>query len=349
MDSLRIADPEGLQFLDQPPPAGGEACAIVPGLRWLRMPLPFALSHINLWLLDDGADALLIDSGIAGDTTRALWQQLFDGPLNGVCISRMLVTHFHPDHLGLADWIVQRFSGRLLMTRTEWLYAAMLSGTASKAGREAVRRFYLAAGFQAEELEALAGQSFGYGLGVPSLTPGYQRLTEGSTVTINGSDWQVLIGRGHSPEHACLWNAERAILIAGDQILPSISPNISVWHDEPDSDPLGDFLETLSRLRQLPEDCLVLPSHGQPFYGLHRRIDALARHHADRLAETMAAAAGGSLTVAGLTRQMFPRAQDPHQRRFAIGEALAHLNHLLTRGQLFRQRRPDGVDHYVCS
>lgn len=320
-----------------------------PGVWGLRLPLPFQLNHINVWLLadhlDDGSPAwTLVDTGVASALTRNLWEAAARDFLGAAPVRRVVVTHFHPDHIGLADWMCRRFDAPLHMTRTEWLLARMLCLDNSDEIADATQQFYGAMGLEPAALAALTVRGNAYARGVPTVPAAFERLAQGDRLRIGDRDWTIITSGGHSPEHACLYGADgdgNGVLIAGDMVLPRISPNVSVWPSEPFADPLAEFLDGLKRLRQLPADTTVLPSHGPVFRDLRGRIDELLRHHEDRLAEAERDCAQGGRTVAEITRAMFPRALDTHQLSFAAGEALAHLNYLVQRGRLRRGRRPD--------
>lgn len=326
-----------------PPPEGG-VTQVAPGVLWLRMPLPFALDHVNLWLLRDGPGWAVVDTGIASNRTRAIWEAVFERHLGGLPITRVVVTHFHPDHLGLAGWITERFGAGLWMTRTEWLLGRLLSLDGGPDLLAANRRFYGEAGLGPDQLAALEERGHAFPKGVPSVPASFTRLRDGDVVRIGDQDWHVTTAGGHAPEHACLTCPDLGLFIAGDMVLPRISPNVSVWPSEPDADPLADFLEGLARLRAGQDDgLLVLPSHGLPFHGLHARIGQLVAHHRERLEETVAACRERPASVAELTAVLFRRRMDAHQLSFAVGEALAHLNHLWRQGRLARERDPAGI------
>lgn len=319
-----------------------------PGVWGLRLPLPFQLNHINVWLLadrlDDGSPAwTLVDTGVSSSLTRGLWETVAKDFLGAAPVRRVIVTHFHPDHIGLADWMCRRFNAPLYMTRTEWLLARMLCLDNSEEIAEAGRLFYGAMGLEAPVLAALTARGNAYARGVPAVPAAFERLADGDRLRIGDRVWTVVTSGGHSPEHACFHSADSdgSVLIAGDMVLPRISPNVSVWPAEPFADPLAEFLNGLGRLRELPADTTVLPSHGPVFRDLRGRIDELLRHHEERLAEAERDCAQGGRTVAEITRAMFPRTLDTHQMSFATGEALAHLNHLVSLGRLRRNRRPD--------
>jgi glyoxylase-like metal-dependent hydrolase (beta-lactamase superfamily II) len=335
-----------LQFPIAAPPRPGEALAIASGVRWLRMPLPFALDHINLWLLEDGPGWTIVDTGYATAETEGLWERIFAEQLGGLPITRVIVTHYHPDHIGLADWLTRRWRVPLWITEKEWLYARVISQRADDFAP--VRRsFAHRAGLDEAASEIFGQRENSYRRGVPSVPASFQRLQDGMTIDIGGREWRVIVGEGHAPELACLYCAETAVLIAGDQVLPRISPNISVQAHEPDDDPLARYLASLVKLRDtVPPDTLVLPSHNLPFLGLHERIASLGAHHRARCEEVIAACATPK-TATQLVPLLFQRRLDPHQLGFALGEALAHLNHLMYQGALVRELDENGVYRFL--
>jgi glyoxylase-like metal-dependent hydrolase (beta-lactamase superfamily II) len=324
------------------PPGVGQAATVAPGILWVRMPLPFALNHVNIWLLEDDAGWTVVDTGIGSNRTREYWEQVFASSLGGKPVIRVVATHFHPDHVGLASWLVERWDAEFCSSLTEWLLGRALSQENPESMVRTGLAFYRRAGLDDASLAVLAERGNAYARGVESLPPVLRRLRDGDGIMIGGNEWRVMTGGGHSPEHVCLYSASAGILIAGDQILPRISPNVSVWPAEPEADPLRDFLAALERFRAVPDDTLILPSHDTPFRGLHARLDGLAAHHRERLSETLDACATPR-SVAEVTRIMFRRELDAHQLVFAVGEALAHLNHLLHRGLLTRTADANGV------
>lgn len=315
------------------PPAFGTTLAVAPDLLWLRMPLPFALDHVNLWLIREGDGWSLVDTGLPDRKTRDLWEGVFAGPMDGRPVRRLVVTHCHPDHIGLASWMTERFQVTMEATLGEWLHGRMLSLEPGPAFVEASLRFYRAAGFDEQQLALVAERGNAYGKRVREVPAVCQRIREGDVVSLGGRGWRVLVGEGHAPEHACLWCEELKVLISGDQILPSISPNVSVWPTEPEANPLKLFFRSLERFRELPDDTLVLPSHGLPFRGLRQRAEQLLHHHDDRLAETLEAARR-PITARELLAVLFRRELDTHQLFFALGESLSHLHFLERRGDL---------------
>jgi glyoxylase-like metal-dependent hydrolase (beta-lactamase superfamily II) len=324
------------------PPAPGTVIEVAPGILWIRMPLPFALDHINLWALEDGDGWTLVDTGLGNDETLALWDVLLAGPLAGRPVRRVFCTHFHPDHMGLAGPLCERFGVVLTATLAEWTYGRMLmleTGEAYVANQIA---HYRRAGYDDEMLAGIRERSGAYRSRVAPLPPAVQAVRDGDELIIGGRVWRVIEGGGHSPEHACLYCPEINVLISGDQVLPKISPIVGIWPQEPESEPLSYFLSALTRLKALPADALVLPSHRLPFTGLHRRLDELIHHHHDRLAATLAACENPA-TALEVMKVLFPRPLDPHQIGFATGESLAHLHHLMAKGTVARENRGDGV------
>lgn len=324
------------------PPAGGTVREVAPGVFWLRMPLPFALDHINLWLLRDGDGWTGVDCGIALPDTQALWERIFAEVLGRAGLSRLIVTHYHPDHMGNAGWMVQRFGAPMIMTEAEYLTAHAHYDRIAGYGAEATASLFAANGLDAKRVATIGGRGNPYRQRVSAPPQRFQRMMDGDEIRIGGHAWHVIVGYGHAPEHAALHCPALGVLISGDMLLPKISTNVSVWSIEPEGDPLKLFLRSINRFAELPEDTLVLPSHGLPFRGAHARIATLHRHHGDRLEEVFAACSQPS-TAADLLPVLFRRALDDHQLFFAMGESLAHLHYLWYRGQLARATGADGV------
>lgn len=323
-------------------PNGGEMTEVASGVFWIRMPLPFKLNHINLWLLKDEDGWTIVDTGINTDDVRTHWQTLFDGPLKNSPIKKIIVTHFHPDHVGLAGWLCDKFGLELHMTLGEWGMARNLKLETSEQNHTYLSQFYKRAGFGPDLMALIKERSVSYPSRICVPPAGIKRIKSGQVLTIDGARWEIMIGTGHSPEHACLYCAEKNVLISGDQILPRISPNISIWPQEPTADPLAEFLDSLKLFGHLPEDTLVLPSHDKPFLGLRNRLNDLAHHHEERLEECFSACATPS-TGLEVLKQIFTRELDSHQVFFAIGETLAHIHHLEQQGRLQRNCNTDGV------
>lgn len=334
-------------------PATGETMTLRPGLHWVRMGLPFALDHINLWVLDDqfeGADTwTVIDSGVFTPSIHQAWETLWAGPLSGRQLSRMLVTHMHPDHVGNAQWLIEHFSpsgapAHLWMSAADYLAAQMSSRQTTGYGGERAAVYFAAHGLRdADNLAKIRERGDYYASMVPQVPASYRRLIDGMTVTIGQRDWRCIAGYGHAPEHMALYCEADRVLISGDMLLPKISTNVSVTDNEPEADALGLFLASLTRMQALPPDTLVLPSHGLPFVGLHERIEALHQHHAARLDELMAFCALAPASAADVLPVLFKRVLDLHQTTFAMGEAVAHLNHLWHRGSLKRSLDARGI------
>lgn len=331
--------------LDHPwsqPPAPAHTIDVAPGIRWLRMPLPFALDHINLWLLADGDSWTQVDCGYGDLATRTLWERHFAAALAGRPLTRVIATHYHPDHLGNAAWLTRRFGCPLVMPQAEFLTAHAVSGEHSGYGIVPTCALFRAHGMGLQHLAGLEARGNAYVRGVPEVPASYRRLTGGDEVAIGEHRWRVVAGYGHSPEHAALFSERLGVCISGDMLLPKISTNVSVWPVEPDGDPLARFLASLESFATLPSDTLVLPSHGLPFVGAAPRVEQLRAHHAARLAE-LEAAATASVTAADVVPVLFRRELDAQQRFFAMGEAIAHLNYLWHAQRLGRRIAADGT------
>ena len=334
-------------------PQPGEALDLAPGVRWVRMGLPFALDHINLWLLRDCIDGCdgwtIVDCGIANDETRANWERVFADRLDGLPVLRVIATHFHPDHLGLADWLTARWHCRLWMSATDYNLARLASSSTVGMGGATAAAFFSSHGLADEaSLAMIRDRSDYYPKMVPAVPASYRRLMDGAPLSIGGKTWHCIAGYGHAPEHISLFCNEAKLLISGDMVLPRISTNVSVVDVEPEADPLTLYLDSLKRYLDLPADTLVLPSHGKPFTGLHERTDQLREHHDERLAEVMTACAAEPTHAAGLLPVLFKRKLDLHQTTFAMGEAIAHLNALWLKGELRRELGIDGIYRFTA-
>jgi glyoxylase-like metal-dependent hydrolase (beta-lactamase superfamily II) len=343
MDPHVRARPSPLNLLVPESPAPGSLTEVAEGVLWLRVQLPFRLNHINLWLLKDDDDTwAIVDTGVANPETHALWQTVLEKHKP----SCVIATHYHPDHVGNAGWLLEQHKVPFYMPLTEWAYARMISLLTDETHLPTIRRFYTRYGLEAETVEKMVEYGNHYSRNVSTIPAELLRLREGDALTIGGRVWQISTHGGHTPEHMCLYNGAQNILIAGDQVLPFISPNISNSFFEPDADPLSDYLYSLKRLRSLPEDVLVLPSHGLPFKNLHLRIEQLEKHHVERL-EQIKIYCAEPRTVTEIMRHLFPQELDRHQIMFAIGEAAAHANHLAAKHQLLKRVDEAGVIKFL--
>ena len=343
-----VREARGLSYPFGAPPAPGEAVEIRPDVLWMRLAMPIVLNHINVYALRDGEGWTVVDTGLNLAATRDEWDRLLSGPMEGRPVTRVICTHMHPDHIGLAGWLCRRFEAPLVMTRLEYVTARMLIADTGQPAPDEGAAFYRAAGWDDEQLENYRTGYGGFGKSVAKLPAGFLRMREGDRLSIGGREWRVVVGEGHSPEHACLWREDDGVVLGGDQILPKISSNVSVWPTEPEADPLGDWLASLHRMKELlPEDVLILPSHGEPFRGVQTRLDALVRGHRTALRRLERALARPCRAV-DVFSALFARSVDDGVRGMATGESLAHLNHLLRQGRAARQRDADGVDWWTA-
>ena len=327
---------DALHFPFPAPPARGEVIEARPGVFWARLALPFRLDHVNIYFVEDGAGLALIDTGIDNKASRHAWEALISGPLKGRKLTRIIATHFHPDHIGLAGWLSERFDLPLAMSHTEYLMALNIRLDPSALKSEPYRGFYRSHGLSEESTEILLGNGLQYLRMVAPPPRTFLRIVAEDKVVIGGRVFEAITGAGHSPEQVMLFSRSDNLILSGDQVLAKISPNVSVEAMEPDGDPLGLYLRSLDRLkRMLPEDALVLPGHNLPFVGLHRRADELAAHHEARCLAIVAACSDAPRAVAELVPVIFGRPiDDPHQLVFAFGEALAHINTMIRAGRL---------------
>ncbi|MBT3990393.1 MAG: MBL fold metallo-hydrolase [Rhodospirillaceae bacterium] len=335
---------QNVEFLTDHIPEPGEVFEIVPGIQWIRMPLPFQLNHINLWLIEEEDGWALIDCGINDERTKDLWRGILGQVLNGKPLTKIICTHAHPDHIGLAGWLHAEYGAELVISREEWTFGRMVS-TGGLKDVEAYNKYFLQIGCAEEDLEDYCAHIMTADKLYCDVPHRYRRLREDRTVTIGGKSWQVIVGLGHAMEHVCLYCAESNILIAGDQVLPKITPTILVHANEPNANPLLDFLESNEKLRHLPEDVTVLPSHNQPFTGLHTRLDYYITHHEERL-ETVLAACDEALNGLEVAGALFPQDLDIYGKFFATGEAMSHIRYLEYEGKLKRSNDADGIERY---
>ena len=334
---------------DEALPEPGKTLEVAPGIKWIRMSLPFVLNHINLWLLRDSIDGregwTAVDCCISHDASRQQWEQVIAGELEGLPILRVLVTHMHPDHVGMASWLCERFDAPLWMSATDYNTARLASQTTTTGfGGEGAANFFASHGLtDPDSLEKIRNRANYYPNLVPAVPASYHWLMDCYVVRIGAREWTCISGYGHAPEHIALYSEQGHLLIGGDMMLPRISTNVSVYEMEPEADSLRLFLESIDRFSPLPEDTLILPSHGKPFRGLHERIRQLQDHHRDRLAEVMDACRHKPCSGADILPIMFKRPLDLHQTTFAMGESVAHLHALWYQGKLRRAVDSQGV------
>lgn len=333
----------GLRFPWPQPPANGAVQQVAEGLLWLRMPLPFGLDHINLYLLRHEQGWVAVDTGLDTTQTREVWEGLFDTVMGGLPLVAVVCTHFHSDHVGVLGWLSERFRCPVFMSASEYQAMYQLGTQRDDGSRWEFRQHYQRAGFSPEQTEALF-PLLGAAHFRPQVPTSFRRLSEGSQLTIGGRRWQVRIGRGHSPEHACLYCAEDGLLIAGDQVLPRITSSVCVQVTEPDADPLRDWLTSVEQLRGVPDSVLVLPAHERPFFNLHQRLDQLREHHQVHLQRVLDAC-DAPRSAAQLMALLFPTVKGRFDELMAIGETLAHVNYLIAQGQLLREETA-GVFRY---
>lgn len=325
-------------------PLPGELVEICKGLYWLRMKIPFQLDHINLWLVEGETSWAIVDTGTKSDETREAWETIFDRYLNGKPVDSVVVTHMHPDHVGMAGWLCERWQVDVTMTKTEWLYT-QIGGDLALKHQSSYSEHYQRLGVEEKVVENLHKMYSFYSHLMEPLPGTFRRMAGGDVVKIGGLDWKVMIGLGHSPEHACLYCEEKNVIIGGDQLLPGITPSISVSVEEIDSDPLKEFLESLEQFYSLPEDVLVLPSHQLPYRGVHLRIDQLKAHHSSRC-DMLIEACVEPKNAFDLVDVLFGhRKLSPMDKLMALGETIAHANMLLNEGRLYRYL--DGNQQYL--
>ena len=333
--------PRAYEFADTPD--SGKTQTIAPGIDWLRMPLPFALSHINLWLLTEHDDLTIVDTGVDTDDSRTIWTTVLTGKPP---VGRIIVTHLHPDHAGCAGWLCRDHNAGLWMTREEYLLCRVLTADTGRHAPEAGVDFYRAAGFPEHALDRYQKMFGMFGKFVAELPETYTRLRDRERLDIGGRCWEVIVGRGHSPEHACLACHEDGLLISGDQLLPTISSNVSVFPTEPLADPLAEWLTSLKALKaRVAEDVVVLPAHGRPFRGAHERLDELVREHESGLRALLRRLDEPRRAV-DVFPALFKSPIKDGNLIMATGESVAHLNYLINQGAATRERDDDGVHWY---
>ncbi len=339
----------GLTYPLGAPPEPGAAVQAAPGVLWMRLPLPMSLDHINVYAIADGGGWVLVDTGLHLQPTIEAWEAALAGPLGGRPVTRVICTHMHPDHVGMAGWLCARTGAPLLMSRLEYITCRMLVSDTGRPAPEEGVAFMRAAGWDETRIEGYRKDFGRFGGAVSPLPQSYRRLSEGDDVAIGDDQWRVVVGNGHCPEHVCLWRRSDGVFISGDQILPRISSNVSVWPTEPLQDPLADWLASIKRLRGLlPAETFVLPAHGEPFTGVHTRLDALMRGHLTglrRLERTLREPRRAIDVFASL----FARPVGDGVYGIATGESIAHLNYLENTGAARRTRDADGVDWWIAT
>jgi glyoxylase-like metal-dependent hydrolase (beta-lactamase superfamily II) len=331
-------------------PAPGTTVELAPGVRWLTMPMGGSLNHINLYLLEDTTGWWIVDTGLSLDQTRELWHEIFSRELQGRPVIGVICTHFHPDHIGQSKMITDEFRCSLYMTRAEYYQARAFSGSGPTYQSSWLgETFYQRAGMPADYLEQLRemwAHRSSEGMSMPDMPAGYRRLEDGDVLTIGGHDWRIVVGSGHSPEHACLYCAALKIMISGDQILPVITSNVSVHPTEPEANPLKDWMESHDRFLRVPDDTLVLPAHNLPFYGVRERLRQLIDHHEDRMLAIEEHCVEPAVAK-DLLPVLFARELDPRQMMMALGEAIAHLHLLVHRNRIERTLHEDGCYRFL--
>ena len=334
------------------PPEAGRTLEVAPGVVWMRLSLPMALNHINVWGLEDQDGWAVVDTGMRNEDTLAAWRGLFANAAETRPLTRVFVTHMHPDHVGMAGWLTRKFNCRLWMTRQEYLNCRVLAADTGREAPDDAIAFYHRAGWSDAAIENYRARFGNFGKYIHALPDSYRRMQDGEVIRIGRHNWRVIVGTGHSPEHACLYCPDLKLLISGDQVLPRISSNVSVHPTEPDANPMQDWLHSLDKLRrEVPDDVLVLPSHNDCFRGLHARLDYLAasqRRSLDRLLKTLKE----PRRVVDVFSTLFGRRieeGDAGLLNLATGESLACLNYLLHRGEVHRRLDDSGVAYYQMS
>jgi glyoxylase-like metal-dependent hydrolase (beta-lactamase superfamily II) len=347
---LKRTAESGLDFPYAAPPEPGTTIEVAPGILWVRLPLPFSLDHVNVYLVEDDGGFAVLDTGIGNNRTKQVWEAIFAGPLAGKTLTRVIVTHFHPDHIGLAGWFVERFNLPLLMSQTDYLMGLNLHLDPGALDAEPFRQFYLRHGLDAGTTGKVVTQGHGYLKMLTGLPATFGRLIAGERVRVGTREFSVLTGGGHAPEQLMFYCEAENLFLPADQVLAFISPNVSVWAVDPEGDPLAIYLRSLDSLRaSVPGDALVMPGHQLPFYGLHTRIAELAQHHEKRCLAIIAACRAAPHSAAELVPVLFHRALDPHQMGFAFSEVLAHVNYLLRQGRLAGADDDGGVKRFSAA
>ena len=311
-------------------PKNGTMLEIENNVRWIRMPLPMSLNHINLWLIGELNQSTLIDTGMYYEDVKNAWNDILRE--SDIKLENIIVTHMHPDHIGMAGWLSRHFQIPLSMSRGEYYQCRVLaSDTGDRVPEEAIN-FYKNAGLTDHQIDAYVKRFGFFGSMISTLPDSYKRLKNGDSISFANTDWSIIDGYGHSPEHICLYSNEKKLLIAGDQLLPTITSNVGVFPTEPYANPLEDWLDSCKKLKNIvSQDALVLPSHGRPFLGAHKRLDAIINHHETALTKLHNLLAEPMRSV-DTFEVLFKREIDDTNLLMATGESLAHLNCLIERG-----------------
>ena len=328
------------------PPEEGSAIEVADDILWMRLPLPMALDHVNVYAVDDGDGWCIIDAGFHSKRGIGIWETLLNGPLADKPVTKILLTHYHPDHLGMVGWFQAR-GAKLLTSRTTFLLGRMLILDVQEKWPTQTYAFYKAAGMPPDLLEQrLQERPYNFSDVAHPISIGYERLQEGQTIKLGQRNWTIVVGEGHAPEHVTLWSEDGSLVIVGDQVIHGISSNIAVHATEPDANPLEEWLASCARFHELGDDtALVLSGHKLPFYGLKTRAMQLIEHHEASLArltefiETPRAAAEAFDLLYG-------RSLKPTEYGFALTEAVAHMNCLWAAGVASREKGSDGVMRY---
>lgn len=355
MDGFQTKTPKrpGLDYPHgQTPPELGETIQVAPGVEWVSMPLHMSLKYINVWLIDDGDGWTIVDTGLPYDESREAWRKLLGERVTETKpLKRVIITHMHPDHVGLAGWLCHKWGAELWMSRLEYITCRMLVADTGREAPKAGTDFYKRAGWSEDQLEHYRKRFGSFGRGVTPMPDAYRRLSDGDAFEMAGQTWEVIMGSGHSPEHACLFCPALNVVISGDQLLPRISSNVSVHPTEPAANPLSDWITSCKKMKsRLPEDVLVLPAHNEPFTGAHKRLQHLVDGHfvaLGRLKQRLAS--DGAMTVLDTFTCIFGRAIKEDEVGMASGEAIAHLNFLVEQGDVRVETKENGVDLYALA
>jgi glyoxylase-like metal-dependent hydrolase (beta-lactamase superfamily II) len=311
---------------------------VAPGVRRLRLPIPFPMRWVNVYVLGDGRDPALVDAGYPVPEARALLREALDRA--GLRPRVLILTHAHPDHFGLAADFAQELGCEVWMEARELEASRAYQPTSALWDRLAAQ--FAEAGLPPERVEETVRS--GKRIWAATRPPQVSRLLRADEeLELGGRRWRVLVTPGHAPGHVCLLDPQSGTLVAGDHLLPKITPNIGLW-PAGSEDPLDDFLRSLAALRPLPVR-RVLPGHGDPYDTFGERVRELVEHHRERLQTVLRALQEGPQTAYGVCVALFGDGLDSHNLRFAVVETLSHLAYLERRGRV--RRTDDG--RYLAS